>query len=536
MGDYLFTDQDYVARLLADDRSTFQRIWDEIKYFLKIVTPGSSEEKQLLKAQHAFQEAYRANSQALGNESGEVRHSIAKTRHIPYEEQLRQIEKGNMNGSDSLHIGKPSDQLQKAGFSAAPFAMNQSDYRKSRRKAGNNKRYSSHNVPYAFFEKMPQLMADAPMFIDNGAKVTVITSYAMQDTRGNDSYVIAGVWKDQKMEGDTVNLVKSVYPWDDFTDRLRNAASAGKVIITNKNKAEQMLASIGVQPSELSSIIDLARNSLSQDTANVKQYSLDGETPGGAAVAAEDDIAPPVSGEKITMEEAQAIQGIGRKSVNEFNAKEIGQLEKFAKKYWANMGTTSPFFRAWLGDWRAYDTTRVKSIPVNADFVDISDIPRGSFYNDDTGWNITSTRDGIDETANKKGVGSAEHQSLADLDNMLKNAILLDTVIASEPSKRMGKSTVLVHHLYCPISRNGKSAIAKLYVTENIQGKHRFYLTKIEEVTHAMGNTAKTGSDAPRAKRTAGDTSSAMSVAEIFAFVKEHDVDYEADSATSRSC
>ncbi len=37
-----------------------------------------------------------------------------------------------------------------------------------------------------------------------------------------------------------------------------------------------------------------SKKKLPQTEGDVKQYSLDGETPGGAAVAAEDDIAPPV--------------------------------------------------------------------------------------------------------------------------------------------------------------------------------------------------------------------------------------------------
>ncbi len=85
--------------------------------------------------------------------------------------------------------------------------------------------------------------------------------------------------------------------------------------------------------------------------------------------------------------------------------------------------------------------------------------------------------------------------------------------------------------LYCPFFRNGEKAKAKLYVTENIQGTHRFYLTKIEEATRAMGADVEIDNIAPRAKRTAGDTSSKMRVAEIFAFVKEHDADYQADSS-----
>jgi len=40
-------------------------------------------------------------------------------------------------------------------------------------------------------------------------------------------------------------------------------------VIINKNKAKQMLGTIGVQPSEVTSIVDLAKTSLSQLPQNV---------------------------------------------------------------------------------------------------------------------------------------------------------------------------------------------------------------------------------------------------------------------------
>ena len=61
--------------------------------------------------------------------------------------------------------------------------MNQSDYRKSRRESAKNKNYSSHDVPYEFFEKMPQHLSEAPMLIDNGIKVSVVSSYCKTDNK-----------------------------------------------------------------------------------------------------------------------------------------------------------------------------------------------------------------------------------------------------------------------------------------------------------------------------------------------------------------
>ena len=161
--------------------------------------------------------------------------------------------------------------------------MNQSDYRKSRRVSANNKHYSSHAVPYEFFEKMPKYLSDASLLIDNGEKASIVTSYGMNDTRGNASYVIAGVWNNQPMESDTVNQVKSVYPLDDFAERIKKAAEAGKLVITDKNKAEQMLSTIGIQPSEVSRIVSLAKDSISQPSENVNTQN---------SLSKNDDIAP----------------------------------------------------------------------------------------------------------------------------------------------------------------------------------------------------------------------------------------------------
>ena len=224
-----------------------------------------------LMSRQAFEDAYRESAMEQKNtdENSDIKYSIIKTSKMPYLEQLQLIEKRQINGSNSLYIGKPSQQLQKVGLSNAPFAMNQSDYRKSRRKFGNNKNYSSHAVPYEFFENMPQYFADAPLLIDNGEKVSVITSYPMNDTKGQASYIIGGVWQNQQMENDTVNLVKSVYPLDDFVSQIAKAAETGSLVIINKNKAEQMLATIGIQPSKVSHIVSLSKHTISQKAQSV---------------------------------------------------------------------------------------------------------------------------------------------------------------------------------------------------------------------------------------------------------------------------
>ena len=125
---------------------------------------------------------------------------------MDYLSQLEEIENNNLNGSNSLYIGIPSDDLVKVGFSENPFSMNQKDYRKSRRNSAKNRHYSSHGVPYSFFKELPQKLNNAAMLIDNGVKITVITDFKMKDTKGNKSFVVVGLWQNQEMESDKVNL------------------------------------------------------------------------------------------------------------------------------------------------------------------------------------------------------------------------------------------------------------------------------------------------------------------------------------------
>ena len=62
VGDYLFTDKDFINNLSTKNRNLFEKIYDEIKYLLKLATAGSKEARQLEKAKKMFEDAYRNTS------------------------------------------------------------------------------------------------------------------------------------------------------------------------------------------------------------------------------------------------------------------------------------------------------------------------------------------------------------------------------------------------------------------------------------------------------------------------------------------
>lgn len=61
IGEYLFTDYEFISNLSTSNRNVFQKIYDEIKYMVKIATAGSNEARELLKAKKMFDKAYREN-------------------------------------------------------------------------------------------------------------------------------------------------------------------------------------------------------------------------------------------------------------------------------------------------------------------------------------------------------------------------------------------------------------------------------------------------------------------------------------------
>ena len=146
---------------------------------------------------------------------------------------------------------------------------------------------------------------------------------------------------------------------------------------------------------------------------------------------------------EITSEDIKAVQSVGRKSVNDFSSEDIKATEGFAKKYYREMGTKSPFFRAWFGDWRAEDKSpvRIAKILTNA-----NSIPRGNFVNDDTGWDIRVSSVGIGDTVSHAGSEGLSKMALNNIDDIIKKSVLMDSEV-SQPGGKKGANTLFMHNL-----------------------------------------------------------------------------------------
>lgn len=161
----------------------------------------------------------------------------------------------------------------------------------------------------------------------------------------------------------------------------------------------------------------------------------------------------------ITTADVAAIQSIGRKSVNDFSGDEIRTAEPFARRYWRELGVKSPFFRAWFGDWRANDRTKVDMATEPGD-------ARGRTRNVDTGWDINVSGKVFNETRTHTGSANIHARDyMPYINDIVKKAVLLDSYGIAAGKAKSG-NTLLMHSMYAVADIGRGPEIIKLYVEE----------------------------------------------------------------------
>lgn len=236
---------------------------------------------------------------------------------------------------------------------------------------------------------------------------------------------------------------------------------------------------------------------------------------------------------KINRSDVEAVQRIGAKSVNDFSPDEVKNTSVWARKFQRELGVKSPFFRAWFGDWRANDKTKVEKVRLSGG--DPKSMPCGSFVNKDTGWSIDVSRKVGEETRAHSGRDSRRTaiSALADIEEIVKNAVLLDTSGAVEAGNKKKIDTVFMHHFYAVVNDGKNDILLKLFVDEmyNTQkdvGQRRAYeLKAIKEIPSGVNRMTSadngSGPTAPDGK---------YRVADLFNIVKANDGSFNPKDAS----
>lgn len=221
--------------------------------------------------------------------------------------------------------------------------------------------------------------------------------------------------------------------------------------------------------------------------------------------------------EPITVEDSLVLHSIGRKSVNQFTDEDIKKSQKWAYKFYQQLGEKSPFFRAWFGDWRAYDRGMANIICTKGP------MRSSSIKNTDTNWDIIVSKQVAKETNHHSGNNEINAvKYLPYIVDITQNAVLFDT----EVSNKDNPLSVMFHSLYAYTEVMGYPALLKLQVEELVNEKdgspiYRDYiLQNIEEEPISLGKRFS------KAHHHETDSSS-ISISDLFNLVKQYDESFK---------
>ncbi len=229
---------------------------------------------------------------------------------------------------------------------------------------------------------------------------------------------------------------------------------------------------------------------------------------------------------KITQYDIEQLRSIGRKSIFDFTHEDIQKSDKWAKKFYAELGAKSPFFRAWFGDWRANDTEKINIVSVPT--IDIKDatLEYGDYHINDTGWDVYAGRTLKDDTTHHSGGERINVKSLNSIESILQNAVLFDTVVSENNTNKKAKYTAFLHKLYTPITYNNSEYIAvttvEEYYNESVNDfSKRAYNLKSIKIEPADGRLEKI-STSPMS-----GTGSTISISDLYSLVKSNDKNFK---------
>lgn len=229
---------------------------------------------------------------------------------------------------------------------------------------------------------------------------------------------------------------------------------------------------------------------------------------------------------KITQYDIEQLRSIGRKSIFDFTHEDIQKSDKWAKKFYAELGAKSPFFRAWFGDWRANDKseTNITSVSDISAYEAMESMPTGTFTNKDSDWSINVGAIGKRDTNSHSGREKISVKMLSEIQTIIENAVLLDTEVSEKNSSKKHSETLFMHKLYAPVDFNGDLYVAKVTVEEYGAGdsSKRFYNLRGIRIDPAGGTP-----DAKTSYGTMPDTRSTYSISDLYSLVKSNDKNFK---------
>ncbi len=226
----------------------------------------------------------------------------------------------------------------------------------------------------------------------------------------------------------------------------------------------------------------------------------------------------------ITVTDVSTLRSIGRKSVSEFTSEDIEKSKKWAHKFYKELGTKSPFFRAWFGDWRVYDTAEYEPVDIRLNTV----YKAGKEVNNDTGKVISWGNTLLSETKNHAKRSNVAPGMLGNISDIIKNAVLLDTTISIPTSNKKMANTAFMHTFYSAATVDGNIWIMRLFAEEALPNKGGDSFTRAYELKEIekIGEIAEGVHLDKESLTQAKPPISLHNISDLYGFVKQYDPNF----------
>ena len=303
IGDYLFTDSEFVNRLSAEQPGLFKKIFEEIKYLVKAATVGSKQARELEEVKRTFEKAYRENG-ATTNADGKIKYSI----NSKFYEQL-----DNWDGETigfSFVVGETSEALQKAGIPRKQIRWDASKITTLLKKHSGMTRETVKGIPELL--ENPVIVIDSKkgdnskivmgeLYDENGKIVTAVLLLTPTSKKGN----VLDLVKISSAEGRS--HISSLFMKEDGTPvtvryvdrkRIQNWLNVNRLQLPLHN---HIMDSNNIIPQNEKNASEAVKNSLGEDIAPI----------GGYKVRGEDIELGPVRSDIAPVQQSQVMEDIG---------------------------------------------------------------------------------------------------------------------------------------------------------------------------------------------------------------------------------
>lgn len=252
----------------------------------------------------------------------------------------------------------------------------------------------------------------------------------------------------------------------------------------------------------------------------------------------EEDIRYALKGEytdydkPINVTDADVLRTIGeKKSVNQFSPEDLRKASKWAYRFQRELGTKSPFFRAWFGEWREQSTK-----PLALPEIDTTKEPSsGNAVNADTkrkmSWDKQVMRESVLNANNEE---KEETRIIAsNIGEIVKTAIMLETRVSSARGNRKLPGTAFMHSFYSLVPIRNKIALVKMYAEEAVSTKTNEVFTRAYTIKQIEKVADFDKRVRPRNGVSRSQSTTEYSVADLFSFVKQYDKEFSAAPAAN---